>query len=183
MCPQRTDSPDRPGENTDGTGVCVICGLDLDRGLTCSERCEALRLRMYAGLMVEIPGWYLNGFLAGDDPLLAPLHEASERDRLATPPCVVCGEHVGGRLRYCSDECARKARIVRLPSHGAPADYAALLRRDPCSYCGGAGGGIDHIVARAREGADGWENLTGTCGRCNSSKCDRPLLEHLLRVR
>ena len=59
-------------------------------------------------------------------------------------------------------------------------DYLAVLRRDPCSYCGGPAGAADHIVARSCGGEDGWENRTGTCASCNSRKGARPLLLALL---
>lgn len=52
-----------------------------------------------------------------------------------------------------------------------------LLLSDPCSYCGGAGGEIDHIDAL---GDSGWQNLTAACRSCNSSKDRLPILRHLL---
>lgn len=64
--------------------------------------------------------------------------------------------------------------------------YKRLLRRDPCAYCGrpywGIPAELDHIVARARGGANGWENLTAACGFCNVLKCDESALETLLRL-
>lgn len=59
-------------------------------------------------------------------------------------------------------------------------EYAAILRGDPCAYCGERGGVIDHIWAVARGGANTWENVTAACGRCNRSKGTKPLLMFLL---
>lgn len=63
----------------------------------------------------------------------------------------------------------RETRLTALMTEAGPT-YAAVLRRDPCAYCGGPGGVRDHIVAKAKGGGDEWENWTGACGRCNSSK-------------
>lgn len=62
--------------------------------------------------------------------------------------------------------------------------WRRLLRADPCAYCGGPGGSVDHIVPRAsrRQGVERWTNLVGACERCNGHKRDRPLLM-FLRIR
>lgn len=61
--------------------------------------------------------------------------------------------------------------------------YAVLLKRDPCSYCAGVGGSLDHIIPITRDGETDWKNLTAACGRCNSSKNNRSLLQFLLMRR
>lgn len=55
------------------------------------------------------------------------------------------------------------------------------LRVDPCAYCGGRGGVLDHIDPRARGGGDRVQddNLTGACPGCNTAKGATPLLLHL----
>ena len=58
-------------------------------------------------------------------------------------------------------------------------EYMAILRRDPCSYCGTAAGVVDHIVPLYQQGLHGWENLTAACRRCNSSKGTKSLLAFL----
>lgn len=58
--------------------------------------------------------------------------------------------------------------------------YVALVRRDPCAYCNGAGGTVDHIVPLALAGDDHWMNYAGACLSCNASKHDRPLLIFML---
>lgn len=62
--------------------------------------------------------------------------------------------------------------------------WARVIRRDPCSYCGGPGGTLDHIEPRARRargigGVHSWTNFTGACGACNSSKSARGMLGYL----
>lgn len=57
--------------------------------------------------------------------------------------------------------------------------YRQILRADPCAYCGGPGGQVDHIVPKARSNRgqeQSWHNLTATCDECNNRKADAPLL-------
>ncbi len=59
--------------------------------------------------------------------------------------------------------------------------YSAILRRDPCSYCGRlVEVAVDHIVPVSRGGQNDISNLTASCRSCNSKKCDRSLLAFLL---
>lgn len=54
--------------------------------------------------------------------------------------------------------------------------YRTTLLDDPCSYCGAAGGEIDHIEP-IRAGARGeWQNLTASCRSCNARKNAKPFL-------
>ena len=68
--------------------------------------------------------------------------------------------------------------------------WQALLRRDPCSYCGAAGGcgTVDHVDPRSRSArgigtVHGWINTVGACARCNGAKRDLGLLTFLHRRR
>lgn len=66
--------------------------------------------------------------------------------------------------------------------------WQSLLRRDPCSYCAGAGGTVDHVDPRSRSvtglgTAHGWLNVVGACPRCNGAKRDLRMLTFLLRRR
>jgi len=69
--------------------------------------------------------------------------------------------------------------------------WQALLRRDPCAYCGaaGAGGTVDHVEPRSRPArglgatAHVWLNLAGACAACNGAKRDSDLLVFLHRRR
>lgn len=54
--------------------------------------------------------------------------------------------------------------------------WEAVLRADPCAYCGAPTRDLDHIVAVAQGGSDDAGNLTSSCGRCNKSKHDDSLL-------
>jgi|ERR1039458_1109687 hypothetical protein len=59
------------------------------------------------------------------------------------------------------------------PATSETIEYRAILRNDPCSYCGGPGETIDHITPISAGGSNQWENLTSACKSCNASKCDR----------
>lgn len=61
--------------------------------------------------------------------------------------------------------------------------YVQILRRDPCSYCGQAGGEVEHMDAIARGGTHAWDNLTSACRSCNARKGTRSLLHFLLAER
>lgn len=74
----------------------------------------------------------------------------------------------------------RRARGAR-PT-GEDFVYAAVVRRDPCSYCGGPGGTMDHIMAVRDGGTSEWMNQTGACRSCNSRKKRLPLLFALHRL-
>jgi len=67
--------------------------------------------------------------------------------------------------------------------------WLALLRRDPCSYCGaGRSGTVDHVEPRSRAARGigtphSWVNTAGACERCNGAKRDSELLVFLHRRR
>lgn len=88
---------------------------------------------------------------------------ASERKRRADPV-------IGPKLR----EKQRHFHRFR----GSTAEdrfYAAVLKLDPCSYCGSPAGEIDHIHPSTMGGSDDWSNLTSACRSCNASKGNRPM--------
>lgn len=58
--------------------------------------------------------------------------------------------------------------------------YTSIIRRDPCVYCGGPAGTVDHIRPINSAGADLWVNMAGACHSCNSQKNDKELLHYLL---
>jgi len=58
--------------------------------------------------------------------------------------------------------------------------WERTLRGDPCAYCGGPGGTLDHIEPTAEGGANRMANLTGACDRCNQAKGTTSLLAFLL---
>ena len=58
--------------------------------------------------------------------------------------------------------------------------YAGAIATDPCSYCGGPSGTLDHITPKKHGGTDDWSNQTSACFSCNARKQARPLLPFLL---
>lgn len=61
--------------------------------------------------------------------------------------------------------------------------YMRLLITDPCAYCGGPGGTIDHIEPLSITASGVWSNLTAACHSCNSGKNAKPILVYLLERR
>jgi hypothetical protein len=60
---------------------------------------------------------------------------------------------------------------------GRPSDaWRTIVRRDPCSYCGGRGGTLEHIRPTSRGGGQTWKNEVGACRACNEAKADGGLL-------
>lgn len=67
--------------------------------------------------------------------------------------------------------------------------FLPTLRADPCSYCNGAGGTVDHIFPRSLKiklvgvtGVNSWANLTGACLTCNQKRANIGLLRFLLNL-
>ncbi len=60
--------------------------------------------------------------------------------------------------------------------------HTKRLRKDPCAYCGGPGGTVDHVVPKS-SGGDGNNNLTGACYQCNGRKDSKDLLSFLLEIK
>lgn len=74
----------------------------------------------------------------------------------------------------------RRARLRSLDGGGSlEVQYAGVVTRDPCSYCGAPSSTVDHIVPLHGGGDDLWTNYTGACLSCNSGKGTKSLLEHL----
>ena len=137
--------------------------------------------------------------------------ERARKQRDGTKRCSNCGEMKSlesfhsGRSSWCKDckiskngEYGRRSR-ARYPERGIAramkrrtltfsvpletTEYIAILRGDPCSYCGQDAGVVDHIDALHVGGDHSWTNLTATCQSCNSSKRTEALLSFLLRRR
>jgi 5-methylcytosine-specific restriction endonuclease McrA len=76
----------------------------------------------------------------------------------------------------------KNARRRGAPYDAEAKEYAAVLLRDPCCYCGDRERpSIEHIVPLSRGGTSHWSNLAGCCAACNSSKAHQPLLRFLAR--
>jgi hypothetical protein len=64
------------------------------------------------------------------------------------------------------------------------ARFEDVLRADPCAYCGGVGGTVDHIAPIGKSAPrcerSAARNGTSACRACNNAKADYPLLHFLL---
>ena len=77
---------------------------------------------------------------------------------------------------------------LRLDGQSHYEAWLALVRRDPCAYCPGRGGTVDHVEPRSRSARGlgtphGWLNTVGACSGCNGAKRDSDLLAFLHRRR
>lgn len=81
-----------------------------------------------------------------------------------------------------ADAVTGQLELARFRDHAPDARaYAAVLRHDPCCYCGSTDRvQVDHVEAYGPGGSCHWTNLTAACIACNSSKMDRRLLVWLL---
>ncbi|MCK6603954.1 MAG: HNH endonuclease [Ignavibacteriaceae bacterium] len=80
----------------------------------------------------------------------------------------------------------RLRRYIILPYKKVILTRKNILRRDSykCAYCGRSDIvlTIDHIIPKARGGADSWENLITACTKCNNKKGDRTPHEAGMRL-
>lgn len=88
------------------------------------------------------------------------------------------------RARRAADPVAARSHKVRRrsPQSAVNKEWLGVILNDPCSYCGGPGGTIDHIDPVASGGNNEWTNLASSCRRCNARKSDKPLLLFLART-
>ncbi len=77
-----------------------------------------------------------------------------------------------GRVASARGRHGRLSRKEEL----SPGSWLITLQSDPCSYCGGPGGEVDHIVPIAQGGSNDLSNLTAACRRCNALKKDQHML-------
>lgn len=97
--------------------------------------------------------------------------------------CQGCGAPLRPELTLAQTYCRRECRSASAPSYyGSTPEWLAILRRDPCAYCGGQAGSVDHIQARGAGGEEADTNLTGSCAGCNHGKTIKPLLHFLLAL-
>ncbi len=73
-----------------------------------------------------------------------------------------------------------KRRALTREGSDAATTYGVILLADPCCYCGGMAGTIDHITPVIEGGSGEWWNLTAACLSCNSRKNRRSLLGLLM---
>jgi 5-methylcytosine-specific restriction endonuclease McrA len=82
-----------------------------------------------------------------------------------------------GKLGKAAVEAKRRG----VPYTDDALEYLQIIKADPCSYCGGPGGTVDHIDPISTGGSGDWDNLAGACKPCNSAKGTRSLLAFLMR--
>jgi hypothetical protein len=70
----------------------------------------------------------------------------------------------------------RRGRIKNNRKHITIKEWLKLSQSN-CTYCGNAGGEVDHIIPLARGGGHSIGNLTSSCSRCNRSKGSKLLIE------
>lgn len=77
----------------------------------------------------------------------------------------------------------KSRRLSSLGGNREAYEYATILLKDPCSYCGQKFTedymSVDHIIPISTGGSNESNNLTAACRRCNSSKNNRSLLYFL----
>lgn len=57
-------------------------------------------------------------------------------------------------------------------------EWAQVLRRDPCVYCGGPSGTVEHVDPRGSRGTV--LNGVGACRSCNNERGSAPMLTYLM---
>ena len=61
--------------------------------------------------------------------------------------------------------------------------WREVLTRDPCAWCAGPGGTIDHVIPLSRGGSKGSpRNWVGSCPRCNAGRGAAGVLHRLIGV-
>lgn len=85
------------------------------------------------------------------------------------------------RRRAANPERTRAEKRRRRTGRVIDADWLEVLYVDPCSYCGNAGGTLDHIDPVSAGGTNEVDNLAGACLTCNTRKQAMPMLRFLFR--
>lgn len=74
------------------------------------------------------------------------------------------------------------ARRREVKPNAEALEWALVIRKDPCSYCGSVGPmELDHIDPVVLGGDGEWDNLAPACRSCNGSKNDDRLVHFLMR--
>jgi 5-methylcytosine-specific restriction endonuclease McrA len=150
---------------------CAACGTQFERLASCmAER------KRTAEQLARRESHARNGDYCSRACYLAPRlspDEARRRRRACT-----------GRWRAANREHvqAYKREAYRRIGTADPEtrEYVAVIRLDPCVYCGGPTDTVDHIRPVSLGGPNHWTNLAPACRPCNSGKKDRRLLSYLL---
>lgn len=73
----------------------------------------------------------------------------------------------------------QSAARAAAPFDSEALDYAELIIKDPCVFCGSPSTDIDHIHPVSISKSSHWMNLAAACDSCNSSKGAKSLLEFM----
>ncbi len=85
-----------------------------------------------------------------------------------------------GPTKWEKDQVRRLAKAKLSQVTGETAEYVAIIKGDPCAYCGAPMEHVDHIVPFSAGGPTDWENLAPACARCNHRKSNKSLVFFLL---
>ncbi len=87
---------------------------------------------------------------------------------------------------HASEFCRYMTQANRRRRPGKDAEtleFRAMLKQDPCAYCGTPPDGtnqVDHMVSSTDGGSNHWSNLTAACRNCNAMKFKRTPLFFLI---
>lgn len=65
--------------------------------------------------------------------------------------------------------------------YSQPMAYLDVIRRDPCVWCGGPGGTMEHIMPKSQGGSKAWFNAAGACKLCNNRRKVMTVLDFFLK--
>lgn len=179
-CYQRARRRSKYGQPVVDSGLarpCVRCGSPVLRGhwsfvRFCSKRCsENYWANEYAKR--KRPVIYRKCLACSAD--IAP--EANLRRKYCNKVCAGRNRSPEVVFRYVN---ARRARLAGASAYPLPKRVLRRLRGAQCTYCGGPGGTVDHLVPLSRGGQHAEGNLVPACRSCNSSKRDKLLIEWLI---
>jgi len=70
----------------------------------------------------------------------------------------------------------------RLPRSSTPNPaFDEIVRQDPCSWCAGEGGTVEHVKPRGAGGSNTWDNKAGACWHCNHERGKATILQYLAK--
>lgn len=157
---------------------CEYCGAEFvpknSRNRYCAERCQIKARQIRQRERYATDREYRQIIIARADERVRRLIREGDpvfREQRAT----------WQRLAYQTNPSRRQSRLEANksrkrgldPADKDTLDYIEIVRGDPCSYCGGDGGSMDHIDPVNSGGDHHWSNMTGACQSCNSSKRER----------
>lgn len=77
--------------------------------------------------------------------------------------------HAACNCRVCKERIGRNLTTGIPPNH----QWVLEMRKQPCHYCGGKGGTIDHVIPTSKGGKTISKNCVPCCAPCNQAKGDK----------